>query len=85
LDTRYILGKNTDGSPFEGDSLDCVEPRLYQCVREHGWIVTGMTLLWRGEGPNPFPIDKRNPGDRMKSCPSCEANSKSILAGVHRQ
>ena len=83
-DFRFQAGRNADGSIFEGDSLTCPEPRLYQCARENGWIVTGMSLLWRGSGPNPFPDESKDNESWMKPCPSCAANRNSILAGVRR-
>lgn len=83
-DSRFLVGHNSDGSVFEGDSLTCPEPRLYQCARQKGWIVTGMSLSWRGANQNPFPDQSSSDKSRMKPCPSCEANRSSLLAGVRR-
>jgi hypothetical protein len=82
-DPRFISGHNPDGSIYAGDSTTCAEPRILQCAREHGWIVQGMTLGWRGSSPNPFPDPEKNPDGRyMRHCPSCEANANSLMVGV---
>jgi len=82
LDPRFRQGYNEDGSMYPGDSLDCVEPRLFQCARLKGLKARGMTLGWQGEGENPFP---QNPGKLddpyMKPCPSCAANRDILLPG----
>lgn len=82
-DPRFRPGRNEDGSTYGGDSLSCVEPRMYQYAKRMGWRVRGMTLAWRGTGGNPFPYEPQNAtADRMRPCPSCEANMQAILSGV---
>jgi hypothetical protein len=83
FDPRFRQGYNEDGSMYPGDSLDCVEPRLFQCARQKRLKVRGMTLGWQGEGENPLPQSPGKPGDPyMKPCPSCEANRDVLLFGV---
>jgi hypothetical protein len=81
-DPRFRPGRNADGSKFSGDSVTCVEPRLYQCARHLGWSVRGMTLIWRGNGSNPFPAEARSDDNYMRPCPSCASNVGALLDGV---
>ena len=82
-DPRFVRGRNADGTPFDGDSTTCAEPRVLQCARSRGWIVKAMTVGWYGSSPNPLPDTRNNRGGQyMRQCPSCEANVNALMDGV---
>lgn len=58
----------------------CAEPRLFQGARTHDSPVTGMTVIWRGKGENPYPLE---PGsDFMDPCQSCQINEQTIIGNI---
>ena len=55
---------------FRGDSMECVEPRLYQCARQLNIVVDGMTIA-------DYDTKKKE-----RPCASCRANANALLEGI---
>lgn len=68
---------------------DCAEPKILQGIYEAGERIMGMTTIWYGRQPNPYPDPSadRVPGtfDLARPCEYCALNERRIMIHYSRR